>query len=78
VIVEERDEEVDVRVLVHRQDEDDPPAHRSRDYTECPVRVWLDEPLGERAVIAFARDEGLPLYRPRYLNHVRRPDHGHP
>jgi hypothetical protein len=39
--------------------------------------VWLDGPLGERAVIDFDYDEELPLYRPLYLNNVRQPDHGY-
>ncbi|MGH7621414.1 MAG: hypothetical protein ACREMU_03660, partial [Gemmatimonadaceae bacterium] len=45
--------------------------------TDCPVRVWLDEPLGERAVIDFDRDEELPLYKPLYRNNVRQRDHGY-
>jgi len=65
VIVEERGDEVYVRVLVHCRDEDDVPTHRSRDYLDCPVRVELDEPLGGRAVIDFDREEELPLYTPR-------------
>jgi hypothetical protein len=72
VIVEERGDEVYVRVLVHCRDEDDAAACRSRDYMDCPVRVELDEPLGERAVIDFDRDEELPLYTPRC------PTCGHP
>jgi len=77
VIVEERDEEVNVRVLVHRADEDDASARCDREYLNCPVRVELDEPLGERAVIDFDRDEELPLYKPPYLNDARQPDDGH-
>ena len=76
VIVEERDEEVYVRVLVHRRDEEEAPD-RTRDYTDCPVRVWLDEPLGERAVVDVDRDAGLPLYKPRYRNNVPQRDHGY-
>jgi hypothetical protein len=77
VIVEERDEEVYVRVLVHGRDEDDVPARRGHDYTDCPVRMWLDEPLGERAVIDVDDDEELPLYVPMHLNGVVQPDHGY-
>jgi hypothetical protein len=65
-----------VRVLVHWQDDEDAPAHRRRDYTDWPVRVELDEPLDERAVIDFDRDQELLLYKPPYLNNVRQPDHG--
>lgn len=67
VIVEEHDDEVYVRVLIH-YDEYGGPA--SLDYTDCPVRVWLDRPLGERAVIDVDSDEELPLYTPPYLNNV--------
>ena len=77
VIVEERGDEVYVRVLVHCADEDYVPTHRSRDYLDCPVRVELDEPLGERAVIDFDLDEELPLYKPLYLNSVPQRDHGY-
>jgi len=77
VIVEERDDEVYVRVLVHCRDEDGAPPCRKRAYTDWPVRVWLDEPLGERAVIDFDRDEELALYKPPYENNVRQRDHGY-
>ncbi len=43
----------------------------------CPVRVSLDRPLGERAVIDVDHDEELPLYVPKYLNNVVQPDHGY-
>jgi hypothetical protein len=76
VIVEEREDEVYVRVLVHRADEDDASARPSRRYLESHVRVELDEPLGARAVIDFDRDEELPLDEPKYLNNVRQRDHG--
>lgn len=62
VIVEERGDEVYVRVLVHGRDDGDAPTHRGRNYTDCPVRVELDEPLGERAVIDFDLDEELAWY----------------
>lgn len=60
VIVEEPDDEVYVRVLVHCRDEHDLPEHRPPHYTDCPLRVWLDEPLGARAVIDADLDEELP------------------
>ena len=79
VIVDERDEEVHVRVLVcYRDDADDEEDFPSpRDYTDCPVRTWLERPLGQRAVIDVDGDEELPLYTPYYLNNVRQPDHGY-
>lgn len=71
VIVEERGDEVYVRVLAHVRDEDDARGDHIHSYIDCPVRVDLDEPLGERAVVDYDRDEELPLYRPRYLNNAR-------
>jgi hypothetical protein len=77
----ERDEEVYVRVVVcykdgEDEDEDDVRPRR-HEYMDWPVRVWLDRPLGERAVIDVDDDEELPLYLPEYLNNVVQPDHGY-
>ena len=77
VIVEERDEEIRVRVLVHSRMRTMYRRAAAREYTDCPVRVWLEEPLGDRGVIDFDRDEELPLYRPLYLNNLRQHDHGY-
>lgn len=77
VIVDERDDEVHVRVLVHRHSEDDESAPASREYQDWPVRVWLEHPLGDRAVIDIDTDEELPLYTPPYLDNVPQPDHGY-
>ncbi|MBV8999728.1 MAG: hypothetical protein JO304_11745 [Solirubrobacterales bacterium] len=76
-IVEERGEEVYVRVLVHLHDEDNARVRRDREYMDWPVRLWLDRPLGERAVIDLDTDEELPLYTPLYLNNVPQRDHGY-
>lgn len=88
VVVDERDDEVYVRVLLCCPDDDDecrgdddddeqPSRRRHREYIDCPVRVWLESPLGERAVIDVDTDEELPLYTPLYMNNVRQPDHGY-
>ena len=79
VIVNERDDEVHVRVMVcyEEVEDEDEPRPRRREYMDCPVRVWLDRPLGERAVIYVDDDEELPLYVPEYLNSVVQPDHGY-
>jgi hypothetical protein len=80
VIVDERDDEVHVRVLVcysFAEDDDDEPSQLRREYTDCPVRVWLEKPLGTRAVIDVDSDEELPLFTPAYLNNVPQPDHGY-
>jgi hypothetical protein len=46
-IVDEREEEIYVRVLVHRDGEQHRP--KVREYRDVPVRSWLDHPLdGER------------------------------
>lgn len=76
-IVDERDDEVYVRVLVHRADEHQGFARDDREYTDCPVRTSLVRPLSNRAVIDMDSDEELLLYTPLYLNNVRQPDHGY-
>lgn len=75
VIVDECDDEVYVRVLVCRKHDEDRAS--SREYLDCPVRVWLERPLGNRAVIDADRDEELPLYTPQYLNNILQADHGY-
>ena len=88
VVVDEGDDEVQVRVLLCYPDDDDEcrddddekaprRRRRRREYTDCPVRVWLENPLGERAVIDVDTDEELPLYTPLYMNNVLQPDHGY-
>ncbi len=37
-------------------------AARDRHETDCPLNVWLDEPLGERVVIDLDTGEELPLF----------------
>jgi hypothetical protein len=83
VIVDEQDDEVYVRVAVCFRDEDEDEyedeeaRRRRREYLDCPVRVWLEKPLGTRAVIDVDSDEELPLFTPAYLNNVPQPDHGY-
>jgi hypothetical protein len=77
VVVDELGDEVYVRVLVCYDEHDDEAYGPDREYVDCPVRVWLDRPLGERAVIDHDTDEELPIYVPEYVNGVRRPDHGY-
>ena len=81
VILDERDDEIYVRVLVcccdDRDDDDADGDRRDREYTGWPVRVWLKRPLGERAVIDVDTDEELPLYTPEYLDNGRQLDHGY-
>ena len=62
VILDERDNEIYVRVLVCCcDDDDDHETSRDREYTDCPVRIWLKEPLGERAAIDVDSDDELPV-----------------
>jgi hypothetical protein len=75
VFVDERDDEVHVRVLVCYDDYKSVPF--AREYIDCPVRVWLERPLGERAVIDIDSDKELPLFTPAYLDNVPQPDHGY-
>lgn len=79
VILDERDDEVYVRVLVCccDDDHDDDATWRDREYMDCPVRVWLKQPLGDRAVIDVDTDEELPLYIPGWVDNVRQPDRGY-
>jgi hypothetical protein len=76
VVVDEFDDEVHVRVVICRDPDDEEAAARPREYSDWPVRVWLDRPLGERAVIDLDTDEELPLYKPLYDDGVQQPDHG--
>lgn len=73
VIVDEHDDEVYVRVLVCYGER---PSGR-REYTDCPVRVWLEKPLGQRAVIDVDSDEELPLFTPSWFDGVRQADAGY-
>jgi hypothetical protein len=77
VIVDERGDEVYVRVLVCYDERDDDAPFRAREYTDCPVRVWLEKPLGQRAVIDVDSDEELPLFTPGWIDNVPQPDHGY-
>jgi hypothetical protein len=60
IVVDEREDEVYVRIFVcvHREPDS---AMRPRDYIDCPVRVWLVRPLGERVVIDIDTGQCLPL-----------------
>jgi hypothetical protein len=77
IIVDERDDEVYVRVLVCRCDEDDESPTAFREYHDWPARVWLERPLGDRAVIDVDTDEELQIFTPLYLDNVVQPDHGY-
>jgi hypothetical protein len=76
VIVDEQAHEVYVRVLIC-YDQSRDVDWRRREYVDCPVPVWLDQPLGSRAVIDVDSDDELPLYTPEYLNDVPQPEHGY-
>ncbi|HET8980787.1 MAG TPA: hypothetical protein VFN87_21725 [Solirubrobacteraceae bacterium] len=77
VMVDEHDDEVDVRVLVHRRDDHGRGRPRPRPHVDCPVRVWLERPLGDRAVINADTDQELLYYVPAYVDDVPRADHGY-
>jgi hypothetical protein len=69
VIVDEHPDLVYVRVLAcHPEDEADDPRDpdRSREAVDCPCRVYLDAPLGERIVIDVDSGEPLPMFIPRW------------
>ena len=75
VAVDEREHEIYVRVVLHYDESrfDDP-----REYVVWPVRVWLERPLGDRAVIDEDSDEELELFTVSWDNktHEPLPDHG--
>jgi hypothetical protein len=66
IIVDERDDEIYVRLLLHRREEHQGLRPNDREYLDCPIRVSLARPLGERAVVDMDSDEELPLYTPRF------------
>jgi hypothetical protein len=66
LVVDERGDEVYVRVLVCVDGESDSVVG-PREYVDCPVRVWLERPLGERVVIDVDTGQELALRVPRYL-----------
>lgn len=75
--MDEHEDDVHVRVLVHRQDNRERSRSTSRASCDCPVRVWLKHPLGDRAVIDADTDQELLFFIPLYLDNVPRPDHGY-
>jgi hypothetical protein len=77
VIVEESDDIVLVRVLVCLDEKADalPPA---REFMTCPVRRWLDRPLGNRKVVDVDSNEALPLFSPKYRTYPSTADAGAP
>lgn len=77
IIVDERDDEIYVRVLLHRSEGHHGVTRTDREYLDFPVRVSLVRPLAERAVIDMDSDEELPLFTPTYLSNVLQPDHGY-
>jgi hypothetical protein len=77
VIVDEHEDEIYIRVLVCYDEDANTEATHPRHYTVCPVRTWLERPLGERAVIDVDTDEELPLYIPDYLDNVPQPNAGY-
>jgi hypothetical protein len=73
LVVDEREDEVYVRVLVCvRRDSDS--VMGPREYLDCPVRVWLERPLGERIVIDADTGQELPLRVPRYIRNIEEED----
>jgi hypothetical protein len=79
VIVDELGDEVYVLVITCYEEEE--PEHELPaplgERLDCPVRVWLDRPLGDRAVINVDTDKELDLYTPAYGNGMRQHDHGY-
>lgn len=66
LVVDEREDEVYVRVLVCVRRKSDS-VIGPREYVDCPVRVWLERPLGERIVIDVDTGQELPLRIPPHI-----------
>jgi hypothetical protein len=64
VIVEEHEEKVLVRVLVCYEEDDD--GELRAEYVDCPVHVYLDQPLSGRSVIDEETKEELPPFVPHW------------
>lgn len=60
--VEEDDEAIRVRLFICY----DRFGDHDREYLNCPVHVYLDEPLGDRRVIDLVTGRELPLCGPRF------------
>jgi hypothetical protein len=59
VVVDEHEDEVYVRVVICYDEPPEDRPLRARPFTNCPVRVWLEHPLGQRAVIDVDSDVEL-------------------
>jgi hypothetical protein len=64
-IVEENEDTVRVRLLVC-YDEDRFDESKDREYMNCPIHVYLNEPLAGRTVIDVETDEPVPLFVPSW------------
>ena len=62
-LVEETEDAVRVRVLLC-YDEARVAAYGKREYVNCPVHVYLDNPLAGRTVIDVQTDDPVPLFVP--------------
>ncbi len=62
VIADEDKETVHVRVLLCYELD----GHEDGEYLDCPVHVYLEEPLNGRTVIDVDRERELPLYEARW------------
>ena len=69
LVVDERQDEVYVRVLVCVDRESDS-VMGPREYVDWPVRVWLERPLGGRVVIDVDTGRELPLRIPRHIHAI--------
>ncbi len=73
IALDERDDEIYVRMIVCCDDADTP--RRVREWMNCPVRTWLKRPLDGRRVIDADTNEELPIHTP-YRDHVPDPERG--
>jgi hypothetical protein len=68
LVVDEHHDRVVVRALACLDDEPSAPNEFSGPgrTVDCPCNVWLEAPLGDRAVIDFDSDRPLSLFIPRW------------
>jgi hypothetical protein len=62
VLVDEQDHSVHVRVLMCYPP--DASYEEDQHWMNCPVHVYLDEPLNDRTVVDVQTGEALPLFVP--------------
>jgi hypothetical protein len=77
VVLDEQPTAIFVRVLLCASEDEWLATRRDRHYMDCPVRVWLEHPIADRAVIDVDTDKELDEFRPYIVGTTRQPDGGY-